>query len=254
MYKTLFWKEWRQNRLGIFISILFYLGYLCLPRLLYHFIFQYNIPTQEDWIDLDNQIRFIGYYLFCGLIAISMGALMAEERSKKTLLFLFIHPISRTKIWFAKVYFSMLLITFSFLLVMLLHRLLGAPWIWGNPKLLPVYPYSIYVALAGFSLGIFIGVCLDNSTTAGITTILGLIILYFGLQYFGKLDWQYIVPLFFPISIVFITISHLIFCSADYWYKPFRKEWYKKIAWVVVPLFILSCIPFLLEIWLLRYQ
>ena len=225
------------------------LGFTGFIRLIYQFSFNsFNyIPTQENWVDFDNIYRLWGYYYFCGISAVSMGSLFSDERSKKTFNFLFIHPLTRTQIWVSKVYFGILIILSSFIFVAVLHRLFGAWWVWGDAKLIPVYPYSLYIAFAGFALGLLISICLDNNTTGQITTVLGLVLLYFGFQYFGKIDWQDILPLFVPISVIFITISHLIFCSPDYWDESARKIWYRKVAFIAGLSFFISWIPFFIS-------
>lgn len=250
MLKALLWKEWRQYRVNIIGLLLVLLGYFLLKWSFHHFVyirlFDEEI-TREYWVNYDNGFRVGGFYCLCGLIAISMGSLFTEEQSKKTFQFLFIHPLTRTEIWRAKIYTGVFVIILTFLFTLILHRLLGAWWVWSEPRIVPIFPYAIYVVICGYALGLFSGVVSENSTTAVITAILGVVLLYFGLSYYGKLDWRYVVPLFLPVAVIFITVSHIVFCYPDYWHKPLRKVWYKKIGWVAIPLFFLSWIPFLVE-------
>lgn len=249
MLKALLWKEWRQNRVSFLSMYLVFLGCFLLIWLFHHFMLIriYAQLSREYWVDYDNSFRFWGYYFICGLVAISMGALFADERAKKTLPFLYIQPVTRTQIWCAKVWFASLVIAFTFLFVMVFHRLFGAWWVWNDPGILRVYPYSLYVALAGFAIGLFMGVLQDNSTTTVITTVLILVLLYFGIQYFGKIEWKYVLSLFIPISVIFITLSYLIFCSPDYWVQPARKIWHRKVTFIAVLSFIISWIPFFIS-------
>ncbi|MCX7918859.1 MAG: hypothetical protein N3A72_04470 [bacterium] len=250
MLTALLWKEWRQSRLSILGIALFCAGYFALIWLFRIFLYtriMSNLPNKSDWVVYDNAIRILWYYWFCGIVSATMGSLFSEERAKKTLQFLFIHPTTRTRIWFAKVWYSFLVIAGAFCIVAVFHRLVGAYWVWNEADIVRVVPYAFYISLAGFAISIFMGTAIENSVTSQIATVLVLVILYFGFQYYGKLDWRYILPLLMPISVVFIIISHVVFCFPDYWYQPFRKEWYKKIAWIALPTFLISWIPFLLE-------
>jgi Tol biopolymer transport system component/ABC-type transport system involved in multi-copper enzyme maturation permease subunit len=270
MLKSLLWKEWRLNKAVVYGAILVFLGWIGLAWLgiwLQYGRFSLGYPGPNDWLVAEGGIRVFGYYVLCSIIACGIAATsFADEKGKKTIEFLFIQPLSRTKIWFIKVLFGLVLIAMVFLVFMIIHRLAGFPWAFSQnifmgdvnsqvkSQFIPYLPHSLYMILLMYALTLFFSTILDNTAVTVLAGATGNLIIYFGLGFIGgiycwQFDWHDALRLFLPLSVIFLTLSHLIFCRADYWDKSTRKKWHNQVALIAIPLFLVSFIPYMVGIY-----
>ncbi|MFB3897386.1 MAG: ABC transporter permease subunit [bacterium] len=265
MLQSLFWKEWRLNRGAIYGTLLLFLGWIGVTWLgiwLQYGSYRYGYPGPNDWWVAEGSIRVFGYYILCSILACGIVATsFADEKGKKTMAFLFIQPLSRTRIWLTKTIFGLIFIGLVYIAIMVIHRLTGSSLAFtqdlysiqsgtGTPtQFTPYLPYSLYLILMMYALTMLFSVFLDNTAVTILAGCTGTFTLFLGLGFVGgvycwQFNWQDAMRLFLPASVICFVASHLIFCRADYWDKPARYLWLYCVIPISIILFLISLIPY----------
>jgi ABC-type transport system involved in multi-copper enzyme maturation permease subunit len=225
MFKSLLWKEWRENQ-SIFIG--------AISSIILLSLFFYLLKGNTEWV---TGLQMFFMILLIPIFSAGVASnLFAEEYNKQTIEFLKVLPISRENVWWSKIAFGLVLI---FVLINIINffflsseykTLFDKEFTFGYPLLviftflsaLPFFFASLFMGmlLKKSSLGMFLGLVLPLGFSSILSAIFGFIISMFSsarlLNNFMQIS-EYGVNFI----IIFWITGYLLFC-----YICFRLAYY----------------------------
>jgi ABC-type transport system involved in multi-copper enzyme maturation permease subunit len=158
MFKSLIWKEWRENRLVFIGALIAILGTTLYFDLAY-------VGTAQDR-DILGILQ--GFFMFVLLPTFAAGIasnLFAQEIDNKTLDFLQTLPISRHRIWWLKIGIGIILTAIVFLISFILF------FIFFPPEDKRTFYFIMGLTPLAFSISLLSSICIGKSGTSMFTSV-----------------------------------------------------------------------------------